>query len=90
MGVSARDSVPRINSSGERREVIGFLGPREASFSRAASEKHGQDGRGVKRPPKELWTVSSLVVACSRALCTLWLASGVVRIWCEAVLCLKF
>jgi CBS domain-containing protein len=34
-----------------------------------ASKKHAQDGRGVKRPPEELRSVSSLMVARSRALC---------------------
>ncbi len=33
------------------------------------SKKHAQDGRGVKRPPDELWSLSPLMVACGRALC---------------------
>ena len=34
-----------------------------------SSEEHAQDGRGIKRPPKELRLVSVLTVARIRALC---------------------
>jgi hypothetical protein len=32
-------------------------------------KKHAQDGRGIKRPPEERWSVSSPLVARVRALC---------------------
>ena len=34
-----------------------------------ASEEHAQEGRGIKRPPEGLRSVSSLMVARIRALC---------------------
>jgi hypothetical protein len=39
-------------------------------------KKHAQNGRGIKRPPKELWSVSSLLVARIRALCASSLAEN--------------
>jgi hypothetical protein len=35
IGVERADSIPRINNSGGAREMSGFLGAREGSFSRS-------------------------------------------------------
>ena len=56
-------------SNGHRKSCGVFLSVVARVRALCAFKKHAQDGRGVKRPPEELRSVSSLLLARVRALC---------------------